>query len=172
MHEIDSLKNPRGELEINSLKRIIPYDYPFLLIDKVTALEKKRLTAIKNTSANEEFFKGHFKGFPIMPGALIMEGMGQAATVLIRYNLDNHQDFDILAFEIDDARFSLPTFPGDQLRYELELKGMKEKGALVKAHAFVADDEVAKAKLKLAIVSRSRFRSRITPGGGGGGGGS
>ena len=86
MKTIDDLKDEKGCLDTNSIKQIIPYEYPFLMIDKVITLDKNKIVAIKNITANEWFFKGHFSGFPIMPGALIVEGLGQAATLLIRYN--------------------------------------------------------------------------------------
>ena len=89
MKTIDELKNDKGEIDSNAIKQIIPYDQPFLMVDRILTLDKTKIVAIKNTSANEPFFKGHFAGFPIMPGALIIEGMGQAATLLLRYNLDN-----------------------------------------------------------------------------------
>ena len=128
MKNIDDLKDEKGCLDMNALKQIIPYDYPFLMIDRVELLEKDKIVAIKNVSANEEFFKGHFAGFPIMPGALIIEGMGQAATLLIRYNLENHYEKDVLAYKIKDAKFKEPVFPGMQLKYELALMGQDERG--------------------------------------------
>ena len=70
------------------------------MIDKVLSLDKNKIVAIKNVTANEPFFKGHFAGFPIMPGALIIEGVGQAATLLLRYNLEEHHTKDVLAFRI------------------------------------------------------------------------
>ena len=121
MKKIDDLKNDKGEIDANCIKQIIPYEYPFLMIDRVLNLDKDKIVAIKNATANEEFFKGHFAGFPIMPGALMVEGMGQAGTLLMRYNLENHWEFDVLAYKIKEAKFSAPTFPGDQIKYEIAL---------------------------------------------------
>ena len=96
MKSIDIYKNNRGEIGMESIKKIIPYDYPFLFIDKIIKLDKKEIVAEKEIKADEQYFKGHFKGFPIMPGALIIEGLGQAATLLVRYNIENHESKDIL----------------------------------------------------------------------------
>lgn len=163
MKTIDELKNDKGEIDSNAIKQIIPYERPFLMIDRVLSLEKNKIVAIKNTTANEEFFKGHFAGFPIMPGALMVEGMGQAATLLIRYNLDNHWEKEALAYKIKEAKFSSPSFPGDTLRYEVALLGQDERGGLMSAKAFVGDALVAEAQMMIAVVDRKEFRAKASP---------
>ncbi len=163
MKTIDELKNEKGEIDSNAIKQIIPYEKPFLMIDRVLSLDKSKIVAIKNTSVNEDFFKGHFAGFPIMPGALIIEGMGQAATMLIRYNIENHWEKDVLAYKIKEAKFHAPTFPGDQLKYEIALLGQDERGGLVSAKAYVGDKVVAEAQMMLAVVDRKEFRSKASP---------
>jgi len=163
MKTIDELKNEKGEIDSNAIKQIIPYERPFLMIDRVLSLDKTKIVAIKNTSANEEFFKGHFAGFPIMPGALIIEGMGQAGTLLVRYNLDNHWEKEVLAYKIKEAKFSAPTFPGDQLKYEITLLGKDERGALLTGKALVGDNVVAEATMMVAVVDRREFRAKASP---------
>ncbi|MBU0627964.1 MAG: 3-hydroxyacyl-ACP dehydratase FabZ [Nanoarchaeota archaeon] len=163
MKTIDQLKNEKGEIDSNAIKQIIPYEQPFLMIDRVLSMDKTKITAIKNTTANEEFFKGHFAGFPIMPGALIVEGMGQAATLLLRYNLENHWEKEVLAYKIKEAKFSAPTFPGDQLKYEVTMIGKDERGALMGAKATVDDKIVAEAQMMLAVVDRREFRGNASP---------
>lgn len=163
MKTIDELKNEKGEIDSNAIKQIIPYEQPFLMIDRVLSLDKTKIAAIKNTSANEEFFKGHFAGFPIMPGALIVEGMGQAATLLARYNLENHWEKEVLAYKIKEAKFSSPTFPGQQLRYEITMLGQDERGALMAGKAIVDGNVVAEATMMLAVVNRREFRAKASP---------
>jgi beta-hydroxyacyl-ACP dehydratase FabZ len=163
MKKIDDLKNEKGEIDSTCIKQIIPYEAPFLMIDRVISLEKDKIVAIKNTTLNEGFFKGHFAGFPIMPGALIVEGMGQAGTLLMRYNIENHWEKDVLAYKIKEAKFSAPTFPGDQLKYEIALLGKDERGGLLSAKAFVNDKVVAEAQIMLAVVDRKEFRSKASP---------
>ena len=163
MKTIDEMKNEKGELDMNAIKQIIPYEFPFLMIDKVASLDKNKIIAIKNITASEPFLKGHFSGFPIMPGALIVEGMGQAGTLLIRYSLENHYEKEVLAFKIKEAKFSAPAFPGDQLKYEVVLMGQDERGALLQAKAIKDDKPIAECMLMLAVVDRKEFRSKYSP---------
>jgi 3-hydroxymyristoyl/3-hydroxydecanoyl-(acyl carrier protein) dehydratase len=160
MKGIDDLKDEKGCLDSNAIKQIIPYEYPFLMIDRITSLDKNKAVAIKNVTADEWFFRGHFSGFPIMPGALIIEGMGQAATLLVRYNLENHHTKDVLAFRIKEAKFSAPAFPGDQLKYEVALMGQDERGALLQGKVIKEEKTIAEASLMLAVVDRKEFRAQ------------
>src|SRR3989338_8386960 len=111
VESIDSFKDQNGEIDKEGIKKIIHYDEPFLLIDRVLKLTKKEIVAVKEVRQEEDYLKGHFRGFPIMPGALIVEGLGQAATLLVRYNLKGHEQKDILAYKIRSAEFFRPTFP-------------------------------------------------------------
>ena len=163
MRTIDELKDEKGQIDANGIKQIIPYEAPFLMIDRVLSLDKNKIVAVKNTSANEDFFKGHFSGFPIMPGALIVEGMGQAGTLLARYNLQNHHQKEVLAYKIKEAKFSAPSFPGDQLIYEISLMGQDERGAMLQAKAIVNDKTVAECVMMLAVVDRKQFRAKYSP---------
>ena len=163
MKSIDEFKDEKGQIDSNGIKQIIPYEVPFLMIDRVTSIEKNKIVAIKNTSANEEFFKGHFAGFPIMPGALIIEGLGQAGTLLVRYNLEKHYEKEVLAYKIKEAKFNAPTFPGDQLVYEITLMGQDERGAMLQAIAKVDGNTVAQCMMMLAVVDRKQFRSKHSP---------
>ena len=160
MKKIDDLKDEKGALDSNAIKQIIPYECPFLMIDRVISLDKNKIVAIKNATADEWFFKGHFSGFPIMPGALIIEGVGQAATLLVRYNLEDNYKKDVLAYRIKEAKFSYPAFPGDQLKYEAALMGQDERGALLQAKVFKEEKVIAEATLMLAVVDRKQFRAQ------------
>jgi 3-hydroxymyristoyl/3-hydroxydecanoyl-(acyl carrier protein) dehydratase len=162
MGDIDQFKDSNGEINRDNLKKIIPYEDPFLMIDKVLSLDKKKIVAIKEVRAEEEYFKGHFKDFPIMPGALIVEGLGQAATLLIRYNIKNHEQKDILAYKIRSAKFFRPTFPGQTLRFEAKLVFMFKRIAFVNGIVFRNNKPASKVKMVLAIVDREQFRGRYT----------
>lgn len=163
MKKIDDFKDSNGELDYNAIKAIIPYDYPFVMIDKVKELKKDKIIAIKSVTGNEEFFKGHFAGFPIMPGALIVEGLGQAATLLVRYNLDDHYSKDVLAYKIKEAKFKEPVFPGEQLIYEVAMLGMDERGAMLNGKVTTTEGrDIAVCSLMLAVVDRKDFRSKYS----------
>ena len=160
MNQFDVLKNANGEIDTENIKKIIPYDEPFLFVDKVISLTNNRIVALKELSGKEDFFKGHFVGFPIMPGALTVEGLGQVATLLTRSNIPNHQEKDVLAYKLKDVKFIAPVLPGSQLRYEVDLIAQDEKGAIFKGNAFVKDKLVAEAFFVVAIVNKSEFRAK------------
>tara|TARA_Y100000310_G_C20427361_1_gene689723 strand:- start:227 stop:727 length:501 start_codon:yes stop_codon:yes gene_type:complete len=164
MTKVDEVKNEKNGLDKDAIMKVIPYNEHFLMIDEVKSIEKDSLVATKFADPEADFFKGHFADFPIMPGALIVEGMGQAATILIRSNIDNHEEKDVLAYKITEAKFSSPTLPGDTLTYELRLLGKDDRGALVTAIAKVDGKQVAEARMMLAVVDKKEFRENATKG--------
>lgn len=112
-------------LDINEIKEIIPHRYPFLLVDRILEVEEgKKAIGIKNVTANEEFFTGHFPGYPVMPGVLIVEALAQVGAVAMLKVEDNRGR---LAFftGIDKCRFKRQVKPGDQLRLEVEMLRFK-----------------------------------------------
>ena len=161
---IDSLKNSKGEIDADGIMKIIPYNEHFLMIDKVISLDKDKIVAEKFADPKADFFKGHFAGFPIMPGALIVEGMGQAGTLLVRYNIEGHEQKDVLAYKISDSKFNAPSLPGDTLRYEIKLLGRDDRGALLAATATVNGKQVAEARMMLAVVEKESFRAKSLQG--------
>src|SRR5207302_3127825 len=107
-------------LEINQIQAILPHRYPFLLLDRVLEIErKKRIVALKNVSINEPFFAGHLPGMPIMPGVLIVEAMAQAGGALLLTEIEDRDDKLMVFTGIDRARFRRPVVPGDQLKIEV-----------------------------------------------------
>ena len=154
MSQINSIKDEKGEINIEGIKKIIPYDKPFLFIDKVLSLNNTKIVAIKDLSGNEDFFKAHFVDFPIMPGALTVEGMGQASTLLVRNNIQNHQEKDILAYKLKEVKFMAPIFPGDQIRFEIDLITQDERCAILQGKAFLQDNLVADALIILVFVNK------------------
>jgi 3-hydroxyacyl-[acyl-carrier-protein] dehydratase len=109
-------------MTLEEIKEYLPHRYPFLLIDRVVAYEKdKRLVAVKNVTANEPFFQGHFPHYAVMPGVLIVEAMAQAAAVLSLRSLGHKNDGKWVYYfvGIDGARFKRPVVPGDTLTLEV-----------------------------------------------------
>jgi 3-hydroxyacyl-[acyl-carrier-protein] dehydratase len=139
---------------VEQIKELLPHRYPFLLVDRVIELEMgKRVTAIKNVTANEPFFQGHFPGHPVMPGVLIVEAMAQAAGVLFQLSINaDGSDGAPLYYlvKIDKARFNAMVVPGDQLRMEVSLARRLRGMGIFKAHAMVDDTEVASCELMCA----------------------
>jgi 3-hydroxyacyl-[acyl-carrier-protein] dehydratase len=107
--------------DIDDIKRMIPHRYPFLMIDRVVDIvAEKSAAGIKNVTANEPHFQGHFPAQPIMPGVLIIEAMAQTAAVLVVSTLGEVAAGSLVYFMmIDQARFRKPVAPGDQLRLEV-----------------------------------------------------
>jgi 3-hydroxyacyl-[acyl-carrier-protein] dehydratase len=113
-----------NSLDINQIKEYLPHRYPFLLVDRVLHWESgKTIVAIKNVTANEEFFNGHFPNKPVMPGVMMIEAMAQTAALLSFLTVGKKLDAnDVVYFAgIDGARFKRPVGPGDQLRMEVEI---------------------------------------------------
>ena len=162
MEQFSEFKNNNGEIEKENIKKIIPYNEHFLFIDKVISLSSNKIVAIKSLSGNEDFLKGHFVGFPIMPGALTVEGLGQACTLLARSNIPNHHEKDVLAFRLKDVKFMAPIFPGNEIKFEVDLITQDERGAILQAKAFVKDNSVAEALIMLAIVNKTEFRNKYS----------
>ncbi|HHU86627.1 MAG: 3-hydroxyacyl-ACP dehydratase FabZ [Pelotomaculaceae bacterium] len=138
-------------LDNNQIREIIPHRYPFLLVDRIISVEDgRKAVGLKNVSANEPFFQGHFPDYPVMPGVLIIEAMAQVGAVAI---LKMPEFAGKIAFfaGIDKARFRRQVFPGDQLRIEVEV--MKLRGSVGKSSctAYVGDEVAAEAQLMFAI---------------------
>ena len=142
------------------IQKILPHRYPFLLIDRITALTPgKYVEGYKNVSISEPVFQGHFPDHPIYPGVMIIEGMAQAGGVLAFKSMDNATQEEIESkvvyfMSIDKAKFRAPVTPGDQLLYKIDV--IKNKGAIwhLNAKAYVDGKVVAQAELKAMIVDK------------------
>ena len=140
-------------IDIKEIIRLLPHRYPFLLVDRILAVEKeKSITGLKNVTINEPFFQGHFPTDPIMPGVLILEGMAQAGGILAFHSLPEMVGEKLIYFAgIDKVRFRQPVVPGDQLIFEMAV--LKQKGKIWKmsGKAKVDDSLVAEAELIAAF---------------------
>jgi 3-hydroxyacyl-[acyl-carrier-protein] dehydratase len=139
-------------LDAREIQRIIPHRYPFLLIDRVLEIEPgKRIVGLKNVTADEPFFQGHFPGNPVMPGVLIVEALAQAGAVLLLAQPEERGKLPLFA-GIDGLKFRRQVVPGDQLRLEVEFtlrRGPIGKG---RARATVDDQLAVEGELTFAVV--------------------
>ena len=144
-------------LTINEIMKILPHRYPMLLVDRVVEIDEgKRIVGIKNVTANEQFFQGHFPGAPVMPGVLIVEAMAQCSAVLILRGIPDRDQKLFLFGGVDKARFRRPVVPGDQLRMECEVLQRRSNTVKVKGTATVDGNVVAEAEMLSIMVERPR----------------
>ena len=139
-------------LDIRDILSVVPHRYPFLLVDRVVQIDAaRRATAIKNVTANEPFFQGHFPGRPIMPGVLLIECMAQTSGLLLYQRC---ADANLIAqlMSVDAAKFRRPVVPGDQLHIEVEAVRMGTRTCKVVATATVDGQMAAEATITFVLV--------------------
>jgi len=140
-------------LDVNGIQKILPHRYPFLLVDAIEEMEpKKRIVGIKNVTANESYFQGHFPGKPVMPGVLIIESMAQTGGVLLLHEIPDRDKKVIYFVAIDNARFRRPVVPGDQLRLELIVHSCRGTFCKLEGRASVNGELAAEATMMCKMV--------------------
>jgi 3-hydroxyacyl-[acyl-carrier-protein] dehydratase len=142
-------------MDIEAILGLLPHRPPFLLVDRVVALEPgKRIVAWKSVTMNEPFFQGHFPGHPVMPGVLILEALAQAAAILAMKSMPPEDARAKITYlmGIDGARFRRPVVPGDRLELVLEIT--KGKGSVWK--------ERGEARVDGQLVAEADFMAMLT----------
>lgn len=141
--------------DIEWIQSVLPHRYPILLVDRVLEMEPgKRIVAIKNVTANEPVFTGHFPGRPVFPGVLLVEGMAQAGGLLLLNEIPDREGKLLYFATIDGARFRRPVVPGDQVRFEIEVLKLRRTYCKLAAKAVVDGEVVAEAVLSSVMVDR------------------
>ncbi|MFH1283242.1 MAG: 3-hydroxyacyl-ACP dehydratase FabZ [bacterium] len=143
-------------LEVEEIISIIPHRDPMLMIDQVKVIEEsKKAVGYKHLSGKEDFFRGHFPGYPIMPGVLIIEALAQTSCVLF---LSHPELSDKLAFfmSINNAKFRKPVFPGDILELRVDVLRARERGGKIRGEAFVNEELVTEAEFMFVLTDKSQ----------------
>lgn len=148
--------NDKGQSRtIDDILHILPHRYPFLLVDRILDIQEDgKIIGLKNVTANEPFFPGHFPGYPVMPGVLIIEAMAQVGGAYLMEIEPDRESKIVFFTAIDNARFRRQVRPGDQLRMEVTI--VKRKGNICKlrGEAFVDGVLAAEADLMAAVVKK------------------
>ena len=143
-------------LDITEIQRILPHRYPFLLIDRVVEMTRReRIVALKNVTVNEPYFQGHFPGFPIMPGVLMVEAIAQAGGALLLTEIADREQNLMVFSGIERARFRRPVVPGDQLRIEVTVLAWRKNAVRMEGQIFVGDKRVCEAIVSCRLVPRA-----------------
>jgi 3-hydroxyacyl-[acyl-carrier-protein] dehydratase len=146
---------PKTTLENSDIQRLLPHRYPFLLVDRIVDIlpDGEGGTGIKNVTANEPHFQGHFPGNPVMPGVLIIEGMAQTAGAIAASFMDLDGPSGVLFLTVDQAKFRKPVVPGDTIEYRVTRKKKKRAMYWFRGEAFVGGELVAEAEVGAMITA-------------------
>jgi 3-hydroxyacyl-[acyl-carrier-protein] dehydratase len=139
-------------MDIMAIMKTLRHRYPFLMVDRILEYSENHVVGYKNVTINEPFFQGHFPGEPVMPGVMILESMGQVASILVAVRMGDAQE-GMIAFltGIDRAKFRKPVRPGDRLVTRAELTRVRGIVGKAKVTAYVDDVVVAEAELSFML---------------------
>ncbi len=147
-------KGPEEYLDIREIQEILPHRYPFLMVDRILSIEEEsKIRGLKNVSMNEEFFQGHYPGYPIMPGVLQLEALAQVAGVLLLQKLE-HTGKVAFMVSMDGVKLRRPVEPGDQLILEADAVRVRSRSAQIDARGVVGDEVACEAEMRFMLVDR------------------
>ncbi|MHB1415759.1 MAG: 3-hydroxyacyl-ACP dehydratase FabZ [Chloroflexota bacterium] len=140
-------------MDSREIQSYLPHRFPFLLVDRVLEIseDETRIVAVKNVSANEPFFQGHFPGYPTMPGVLMAEALAQTGGLLLARRQGNQGKIGFLA-GLDGFRFRKPVQPGDVLRLEATITRLRASVAVFAAKATVDGQVAAEGEIMVAMA--------------------
>lgn len=141
-------------LDIQEISAYLPHRYPMLMVDRIVEIGEDSIVGIKNVTVNEPHLIGHFPGFPVMPGLLIVESMAQIGGILVGKVAPHVRGKIMFLASVDEAKFRKPVVPGDQLRVEMKILRLKHSVAKMQGVATVDGQIVAEAILMCKLTDR------------------
>jgi 3-hydroxyacyl-[acyl-carrier-protein] dehydratase len=142
-------------LDVQEISQLLPHRYPMLMVDRIVEISAESIVGLKNVTVNEPHFTGHFPGFPVMPGVLIIEAMAQVAGILVGKLAPHTRGKVMFLASVDEAKFRKPVVPGDQLRIEMKMLRLKHTVAKMQGLATVDGQVVAEATLMCKLTDRA-----------------
>lgn len=144
-------------MNTKDIERILPHRYPFLLVDRVLHidLEASEILGLKNVTANEPFFQGHFPGAPIMPGVLLLEALAQTGGILVHQK--GYDKKIAVLLNITNAKFRRPVVPGDVLHLHVKGLHISGTGGKIRGKAMIQDQLAAEAELSFALIDKGQL---------------
>jgi 3-hydroxyacyl-[acyl-carrier-protein] dehydratase len=144
-------------MNTKDIERILPHRYPFLLVDRVLRidLEASEIHGVKNVTANEPFFQGHFPGVPIMPGVLLLEALAQTGGILVHQK--GYDKKIAVLLNVSNAKFRRPVVPGDVLHLQVKALHVSGTGGKISGRAMVQDQLAAEAELSFALIDKGQL---------------
>ncbi len=142
-------------LDVQEILAFLPHRYPFLMVDRIVEIGDDHIVGLKNVTANEPHFAGHFPGYPVMPGVLIIESMAQVAGILVGRMAPHTRGKIMFLAGVENAKFRKPVTPGDQLRIEMKMVRLKYAVAKIQGVARVDGQAVAEAMLLCTLTDRA-----------------
>lgn len=141
-------------MDVQEISALLPHRYPFLMVDRIIEIKEDSIVGLKNVTVNEPHFTGHFPGFPVMPGVLIIEAMAQVSGILVGKMAPHTRGRIMYLAAVENAKFRKPVVPGDQLRIEMKMLRLKHAVAKIQGIAKVDGQVVAEATLMCTLTDR------------------
>ena len=141
-------------MDVEDICAVLPHRYPFLMVDRIVEINDDNIVGLKNVTFNEPHFTGHFPGYPVMPGVLIIEAMAQVAGILVGKMAPHTRGKIMFLASVENAKFRRPVVPGDQLRIEMKMVRLKHTVAKIQGIGTVDGNVVAEAMLMCTLTDR------------------